>query len=388
MGTKIFMASYKTNTELSELFFKPLIDLYSLSEKQYMCKELTDTDYAELGILRCLSKTTTGHEFLQHHGDQGCNTLTPDHFFKALKSKRRLSNLMSLNGLMRPLMSDLRHDPLKQYEVLDDWLLFAGDGHYHKAALFDPLKTSATTGKKAKIATGHFYRLDLRTHHLGYIDLALTNGEKKKEHDLKMIKRCDVDLLRGYAKKGQKVFYLWDRAIIDYPLWMKLKNNNGIYFCTLSKSNSVTYFISNHKVLDHSDPDNEGIQSDQIVSTSEGYRIRKIVYINPEDNEKYEYLTNELTLPACLIISLYKHRWDIEKVFDELKNKMMEKQSWASSRPAKKAHAIFECLAHNLSLLFEDKLHEEGVVDSVEIKKQEGRIKGKKKSKSFLLKMS
>ena len=53
---------------------------------------------------------------------------------------------------------------------------------------------------------------------------------------------------------------------------------------------------------------------------------------------------------------LYKHRWDQEKVFDVLKNKMEELKSWASSDTAKQAHAMFECLTHNLLLLLEEQM--------------------------------
>ena len=77
-----------------------------------------------------------------------------------------------------------------------------------------------------------------------------------------------------------------------------------------------------------------------------------------------------------LIVLLYKHRWDIEKIFHQLKSKMKERKSWASSPEAKKSHAIFECLAHNLLLLFEKHLEQsEGLRDEVEEKKQAGRIK-------------
>ncbi len=66
---------------------------------------------------------------------------------------------------------------------------------------------------------------------------------------------------------------------------------------------------------------------------------------------KYRYLTNEKNLPAWVIVLLYKYRWDIEKTFDETKTKLEEKQSWASSKNAKKMHAHFICLTHNLMLL-------------------------------------
>jgi hypothetical protein len=69
---------------------------------------------------------------------------------------------------------------------------------------------------------------------------------------------------------------------------------------------------------------------------------------------------------------LYKHRWDIEKIFHELKSKMNERKSWASSKESKKSHAIFECLTHNLLLLlFEKHIEKTEVIrDKAEEKKQ------------------
>ncbi len=53
---------------------------------------------------------------------------------------------------------------------------------------------------------------------------------------------------------------------------------------------------------------------------------------------------------------------------------MFERKSWASSLEAKQSHAIFECLAHNLLLLFEQFLREsEGLRDELEEKKRLGR---------------
>ena len=75
---------------------------------------------------------------------------------------------------------------------------------------------------------------------------------------------------------------------------------------------------------------------------------------------------------------LYKHRWDIEKIFHQLKSKMHERKSWASSLAAKQSHAIFECLAHNLLLLLEKRvIREEGIRDEVEEQKQIGRTRPK-----------
>jgi hypothetical protein len=52
---------------------------------------------------------------------------------------------------------------------------------------------------------------------------------------------------------------------------------------------------------------------------------------------------------------------------------MEERKSWASSPTAKRAHATFECLAHNLSLLIEAEMKGFGLSDEVEAKKREAR---------------
>ena len=62
-------------------------------------------------------------------------------------------------------------------------------------------------------------------------------------------------------------------------------------------------------------------------------------------------MTNEMNLPPGLIAFLYKLRWDIEKIFDEKKNKLEEKKSWAKGPIAHSQQAHFTCLAHNLMVL-------------------------------------
>ena len=149
----------------------------------------------------------------------------------------------------------------------------------------------------------------------------------------------------------------------------KLKHTYGIYFVTLEKSNSVAETCSINQV-DASDPRNNGVLSDHLVGTADGVTLRRIVYITPQDDAIYTYLTNDFTLPAYQIVLLYKHRWDIEKIFHQFKSKMGERKSWASSLEAKQSHAIFECLAHNLLLLFEQYLgHSEGLRDELGEKK-------------------
>ena len=63
-----------------------------------------------------------------------------------------------------------------------------------------------------------------------------------------------------------------------------------------------------------------------------------------------------------------------QKVFDEFKNKLGEKKSWASSAAAKTAQANFLCLTHNLRVLYEHRLASAGLCNEAEEKRRSRRL--------------
>jgi len=373
------------NTSLSDFLFKPLFALYSLSESRRECGSISDEVYAQLGVLRCISSEKTGQGFLQLHADKHVADIDPGHFFKSLQSSRRLANITSLNDLLRTAISEKVEDPFAQFKELKNWRIYAMDGHYHKAACFDPEKKNSK-GDYVKYGTGHFFRLNLRNHHMSTLAIADPKDGKKKEHDMAVIKRSEVEDLRYEAQKGEITMLVWDRACIDYDYWFELKRQ-GIRFITLEKSNSAAYVVADLP-SDCEYHRNEGIISDQLVGVPAGMILRRIVYINPEDGKKYTYLTNETQLPAYQLVLMYKLRWDIEKVFYQFKSKMEERKSWGSPLETKKAHALFESMAHNLMILAEEEIKKtEEVHDELEIKKSKGRKKsrpGKKNLASYI----
>ena len=84
------------NPEFARHFFAPITEPYSQSARQYRCTDISDIHHGQLGVLRSLSSSTSGQEFLQFHADQGVANIEPSHFFKALQSPRRLANITSL----------------------------------------------------------------------------------------------------------------------------------------------------------------------------------------------------------------------------------------------------------------------------------------------------
>ena len=158
------------NTAFSNEFFKPVFEVYSSTDKQYNCPGISDINFCQLGTVRCISSAKTGQEFIQLHADYDVADINADHFFKALKSKRRLTNLVSVNQLLADKMAEKTLDPLAQFDELDNWEVNLVDGHYQKSACFDP-KYKDSKGNLKSIATGHFFRMDLRNQHLSCLDL-------------------------------------------------------------------------------------------------------------------------------------------------------------------------------------------------------------------------
>ena len=103
--------------------------------------------------------------------------------------------------------------------------------------------------------------------------------------------------------------------------------------------------------------------------------IRRVTYSDPATGTVYIYMTSEMTLPPGLIAFLYKLRWDVEKVFDEKKNKLHEKKAWATSLVAHSQQAHFICMAHNLMVLFERRIEsQEGISDTKSQAKRQQRL--------------
>jgi len=91
------------NSTVNETFFAVLEELYPLSDQQYHFYEV-------------------------------------NHFFKALKSKRRLKNLISLNFLLQNYSKSHLTDIFNSCSELNNFDIYAGDGHYQHAACFDKQK--------------------------------------------------------------------------------------------------------------------------------------------------------------------------------------------------------------------------------------------------------
>jgi len=341
-------------------FFAPAEELLSGCANLRNCPELPDQAWIHFGIERALLELPSGRAFLQEHAFDQPHCPPKENYFASLKSTRRLSLAQELNQLLCSRAVDALPDALAQYADLADFDVYAGDGHWHGAAAHDaPIDGT-------KYAVGHFFALDLRRHTLRHLAVAVG----KKEHDMHVLKRLSSDQLRQNAPKGRKVLYIWDKAGVDFPAWHRWKQSSGLYFLSLEKENMKLQVVGLPD-WDRNDPVNAGIQSMEWVAGVAGVLVRRIRYIEPVLGTEYVFITSEMTLRPGLIAFLYKLRWDVEKVFDVLKNKLNEKQAWASTNNAKAVQGQMICLVHNLIQFVEEKLRREGIENEAEIARRQ-----------------
>jgi len=350
-------------------FFAPLkLALASASSRRH-CAEFPDEEFLRSGVGRVINNVQSGRDWVQKLQMSVLSKLSVCNFFESLKSPRRLKLIEEVAAHLCQQLDrdcDAATDPLAVYPELESFAVYASDGHYEEAC------THAQRIDGRTQAAGYFYSLNLRTHSMALLDIA--RPKHKREHDMSVLKRLGSTQLRLHAPKGIKVIHVYDPAGIDYLQWYRWKAK-GVYMISREKENSKAMTIGICQ-WDETDPNNNGIISDEYVSpASGGMLLRRIKYRDPATNTEYCFLTNEMTLPPGLIAFLYKLRWDIEKVFDEKKTKLGEKKAWAKSPVAHCQQAHFLCLAHNLLVLFERQLQtDEGIEDTKVLRRKMTRL--------------
>jgi hypothetical protein len=338
---------------------------------------LSDAAWIKLGVGRVIEGSVSGRGFLQNLTSQGSEVPSYTHFFETLKSGRRLRLCGELNERVVCSMASRIPDALAGFHELENFDIRAGDGHWHSAASHDPRKVSSIQEDGTKVLkkypVGHLYTLDLRTHLMRHLTTA-DQVERRKEHDIRGLKRSGAHALRQGVAKGRKLLMVWDSAAIDFGFWQKLKQGHGVYF--LCRDKDVEKIRCGDRPWDRDAHINEGVIADRQVSSSanSGYLVRIIEFEDPASGKRHRFITNEMTLAPGLLAHLYRMRWDIEKVFDEIKNRLHQKKAWATSAEAKSMQGHFIALAHNLMLWLGEILKsEERIEDEPELNRRKNR---------------
>ena len=125
------MLNDSTSTVYND-FINPALRLVASCPSFRICPKLTDTAWVSIGIQRALHESATGRAFLQTHGFDLDYCPDFSHYFHALTSERRLHLLHDINGLLIGTLDDYLPDELAVFPQLENFDIYAGDGHWHK----------------------------------------------------------------------------------------------------------------------------------------------------------------------------------------------------------------------------------------------------------------
>jgi hypothetical protein len=150
---------------------------------------------------------------------------------------------------------------------------------------------------------------------------------------------------------------VFDRGYIDYPRLYKL-NCAGAYFIIRARD-KLRFLRQSSQVVDKKC----GVRCDQYVKIKNFYpyknypeHLRRIVFIDEDQNKKFQFLTNNFDLKASEIAQLYKDRWKIELFFKWIKQHLKIKSFWGYSDNAVKSQIWIAVSVYVLVLIVKKQL--------------------------------
>ena len=166
----------------------------------------------------------------------------------------------------------------------------------------------------------------------------------------------DVNVLDLFPYEAGS-FYVVDKAYIDFNRLYKL-NVQGAFFVTRAKDNMRFQRMYSNPV-----DKTKGVKYDQIGKLETFYpkkdypdKLRRIRYYDKETKKELVFLTNNTSLEATEIATLYKKRWEVELFFKWMKQHLRIKSFWGTSLNAVKVQMYCAIIAYCLVAIVGNKL--------------------------------
>ena len=146
----------------------------------------------------------------------------------------------------------------------------------------------------------------------------------------------DVNILDELPIEAGAI-YILDRGYLDFGRLHTI-HRSFAFFITRAKSNFDFQRLYSQPV-----DKTTGVQADQIITLQGFYarkdypeKLRRIRYFDAQNNKRFVFLSNNLTLPALTIAKLYHCRWQIELFFKWIKQHLRLKAFYGTSENAVK----------------------------------------------------
>ena len=131
--------------------------------------------------------------------------------------------------------------------------------------------------------------------------------------------------------------YIMDRGYLDFERLYVL-HQCASFFVVRAKSNTRL-----RRIYSMSVDKSSGLRCDQIVVPAGFYprrnypeKLRRVVFVDKEKENRINLLTNQMTLPALTIAELYRCRWQVELFFKWIKQHLRIKAFYGTSENAVK----------------------------------------------------
>jgi hypothetical protein len=146
----------------------------------------------------------------------------------------------------------------------------------------------------------------------------------------------DVRILDELVFEAGSIYVL-DRGYLDFARLHRI-HQAAAFFVTRAKKNSRFQRIASRPVDKAT-----GVQCDQVVRLSGYYsqreypdQLRRIRYSDAASGQRLVFLTNNFTLPAAVIATVYRYRWQVELFFKWIKQHLRIKAFYGTSENAVK----------------------------------------------------
>ena len=172
-----------------------------------------------------------------------------------------------------------------------------------------------------------------------------------REHDRKFL---------YHLKLPAESWIVFDKAYNVYQQFAKWTTQK-VWFVTRMKDNAV-YHVTKVLVDRTKKKNAKGVQKEQWITMAvkvngvetERIKLRRIVF-KTEEGKIYEYLTNNFTLPANQVATIYKNRWMIELLFKQIKQNFPLRYFWGESPNAIKMQVYCVLMAQLMMVVIRKK---------------------------------
>jgi hypothetical protein len=172
-----------------------------------------------------------------------------------------------------------------------------------------------------------------------------------REHDRKFL---------YHLKLAANSWLVFDKAYTVYHQFAKWTNAN-IWFVTRMKDNA-DYHVTKVLVDKTKKKNATGVLKEQYITVAvkqSGNEIRRLklrrITFKTKKGKVYVFITNNFTLPASQIATIYKNRWMIELLFKQIKQNFPLRYFWGNSTNAIKMQVYCVLIAQLLMVVLRKK---------------------------------